>query len=228
MMPIMTPSSSHHSLRASVADASRRLAEAGLLIGTAGNVSARAGDHIALTPTGAVLADVKADEICVLTLDGTQIEGTLAPTSEAALHLGVYRAAPPEQVAAVVHTHAPRATALSLVIDELPVVHYQQLTLGGSIRVAPFHSFGSPELAAAVGAALDARSAAIMANHGAVTLGASLAAAVENALLLEWLCELYLRAASIGAPRALTPEQQASVIATAKRLGYGTTRQVQP
>ncbi len=228
MMPIMTSTSSLHTLRTSVADASRRLAAAGLLIGSAGNVSARAGDYVALTPTGAVLAEVEPDQICVLTLDGTQIEGELAPTSEAALHLGVYRVTPSGQVGAVVHTHAPRASAISLVLDELPVVHYQQLTLGGAIRVAPFHPFGSPELAAAVGAALDGRLAAIMANHGAVTLGGDLTAAVENALLLEWLCELYLRASSIGTPRTLTPEQQAGVIAAATRMGYGATRRVQP
>lgn len=222
----MTTTSHHYDLRASVAAASRTLAEHGLLIGTAGNVSARSGDVVAVTATGAVLADATVDDVTVVDLSGAVVEGSLAPTSELALHLGVLRAAPPDRVAAVVHTHAPKATALSLVLDELPVVHYQQLTLGGALRVAPFHAFGTPELAAAVGAALDGRLAALMANHGAVALGPDLAGAIENALLLEWLADLYLRAAVVGVPRPLDDAQQQAVIAHATRLGYGTTKRV--
>ncbi len=222
----MTTTSHHYDLRASVAAASRALAEHGLLIGTAGNVSARRGDVVAVTATGAVLADATVDDVTVVDLSGAVVEGSLAPTSELALHLGVLRAAPPDRVAAVVHTHAPKATALSLVLDELPVVHYQQLTLGGALRVAPFHAFGTPELAAAVGAALDGRLAALMANHGAVALGPDLAGAIENALLVEWLADLYLRAAVVGVPRPLDDAQQQAVIAHATRLGYGTTRRV--
>lgn len=222
----MTTTSHHHDLRASVAAASRTLAEHGLLIGTAGNVSARSGDVVAVTATGAVLADAAVDDVTVVDLSGAVVEGSLAPTSELALHLGVLRAAPPDRVAAVVHTHAPKATALSLVLDELPVVHYQQLTLGGPLRVAPFHAFGTPELAAAVGAALDGRLAALMANHGAVALGPDLAGAIENALLVEWLADLYLRAAVVGVPRPLDDAQQQAVIAHATRLGYGTTQRV--
>lgn len=222
----MTTTSHHYDLRASVAAASRTLAEHGLLIGTAGNVSARSGDVVAVTATGAVLADATVDDVTVVDLSGAVVEGSLAPTSELALHLGVLRAAPADRVAAVVHTHAPKATALSLVLDELPVVHYQQLTLGGALRVAPFHAFGTPELAATVGAALDGRLAALMANHGAVALGPDLAGAIENALLLEWLADLYLRAAVVGVPRPLDDAQQQAVIAHATRLGYGTTKRV--
>ncbi|MFI8631493.1 class II aldolase/adducin family protein [Microbacterium sp. NPDC077663] len=222
----MTTTSHHHDLRASVAAASRRLAEHGLLIGTAGNVSSRRGEVVAVTATGAVLADATVDDVTVVDLDGAVIEGSLAPTSELALHLGVLRSAPPERVSAVVHTHAPKATALSLVLDELPVIHYQQLALGGILRVAPFHAFGTPELAAAVGAALDGRLAALMANHGAVALGPDLAGAIENALLVEWLADLYLRAAVVGVPRPLDEAQQRAVIAHATRLGYGATKRV--
>lgn len=222
----MTTTSPHRDLRASVAHASRTLADHGLLIGTAGNVSARRGDVVAVTATGVVLGEATVADVTVVSLDGRIVEGDLAPTSELALHLGVLRSAPPERVSAVVHTHAPNATALSLVLDELPVVHYQQLVLGGALRVAPFHAFGTPELADAVGTALAGRLAALMANHGAVALGTTLAAAVENALLVEWLAELYLRAATLGIPRALDESQQHAVISHATRLGYGTTRPV--
>ncbi|WP_448060905.1 class II aldolase/adducin family protein [Cellulomonas hominis] len=219
----MTTSSSSAAVRVAVAATARRLAAAGLLPGTSGNLSARAGDLVAVTATGAVLADATPDLVTVVTLDGTPVEGDLAPTSELELHLGVYRAT---GLGAVVHTHAPMATALSLVLDELPVVHYQQLVLGGAVRVAPFAVFGSAELAAGVHTALDGRLAALMANHGAVALGADLAAAASNALLLEWLCSLYWHARALGVPRELSPDEQRAVVEVATRTGYGTTRRL--
>lgn len=223
----MTSTSDILELRTDVADAARALADRGLLIGTAGNVSARSGDLVALTATGAVLGELTPEQVTVVTLDGEVVEGEWAPTSEADLHLGVLRAAPAGRVGAVVHTHSRYATALSLVLDELPVVHYQQLVLGGALRVAPFEPFGTPALARAVGGALDGRLAALMANHGAVALGAGLAAAVENALLVEWLCELYWRARTIGEPRVLDGAAQRAVIEAATRRGYGTTQRIE-
>lgn len=207
--------------RAAVAAAARRLAAEGLLIGTAGNVSARVGDLVAVTATGAVLADATADEVSVVTLDGELVQGDLAPTSELGLHLMLLRR---PDAGAVVHTHSPMATALSLVLDELPCVHYQQLALGGAVRVAPFDVFGSAGLATSVSTALAGKRAALMANHGSVALGADLAQALENALLLEWCCGLYWRAKAIGTPQALTEGQQRAVVAEAQRTGYGATR----
>lgn len=212
------------SAREAVAAAGRRLAAEGLLIGTAGNVSVRVDDHIAVTATGAVLADSTADDVTVLDLDGNPVAGELAPTSELELHLGVYRRF---GAGAVVHTHSPMATALSLVVDELPCVHYQQLLLGGAVRVAPFAAFGTAELAEHVFTALEGKTAALMANHGAITFGTTLDQAVDNALLLEWACGVYQRAAAIGAPRVLTDTQQASVITAAVARGYGSTRRLE-
>ncbi len=120
--------------RAQVAAACARLAAQGLLIGTAGNVSLRCGDLVAVTATGAVLADVTADEVTVVDLAGGVVTGRYAPTSELGLHLDIYRTYGTQ---AVVHTHAPKATAIACVLDELPVIHYQQLLLGGATRVAP-------------------------------------------------------------------------------------------
>ncbi|NNH72602.1 class II aldolase/adducin family protein [Nocardia uniformis] len=211
--------------RAQVAAASRRLAEAGLLIGTAGNVSLRAGDLIAVTATGTVLADTTADQVTVVDLDGSVIAGNLAPTSELQLHLGIYREFP--SAGAVVHTHAPKSTAIGCVLDELPVLHYQQLLLGGVTPVVPFRPFGTLELATAVLNALQGKQAALLANHGAVTLAPTLDKAVEHALLLEWACTLYLDTAILGTPRELTPEQQQAVIEIALRTGYGTPKPVE-
>ncbi|MGW3144970.1 class II aldolase/adducin family protein [Streptomyces sp. NPDC001177] len=211
--------------RAAVADACRRLGAAGLLMGTAGNVSVRVGERVAVTATGAVLAQLTAGQVTVVDLDGKVVAGTLRPTSELELHLGVYRR---YGAGAIVHTHAPMATALSCVLDELPCVHYQLLALGGTVRVAPYATFGTPELAESVLRALEGRSAALMASHGALTHGPTLDKAVENALLLEWACGVYQHAAAIGTPRVLDEQQQRAVIEAAIARNYGTTLSVPP
>ncbi|MEV5912418.1 class II aldolase/adducin family protein [Streptomyces chartreusis] len=211
--------------RAAVAEACRRLGAEGLLIGTAGNVSTRVDDRVAITATGAVLAELTPDQVTVVDLDGTFLAGTLEPTSELDLHLGVYRR---YGTGAVVHTHAPMATALSCVLDELPCIHYQLLSLGGSVRVAPYATFGTPELAESVLTALDGRSAALMASHGALTHAPTLGKAVEHALLLEWACGVYQRAAALGTPRVLDEQQQLAVIEAALARNYGTTHPVPP
>ncbi|MEU2336865.1 class II aldolase/adducin family protein [Streptomyces sp. NPDC006654] len=210
--------------RAEVADVCRRLGAAGLLVGTAGNVSVRAGDRVAVTATGAVLAHLTADQVTVVDLSGKVVAGTLQPTSELDLHLGVYRR---HGAGAVVHTHAPMATALSCVLDELPCIHYQLLALGGAVRVAPYATFGTPDLAESVLTALAGRSAALMANHGSVTVGPTLDKAVENALLLEWACGVYQHAAALGKPRVLDEQQQLAVIEAAIARNYGTTQSLQ-
>ncbi|MET8453862.1 class II aldolase/adducin family protein [Streptomyces sp. NPDC005209] len=211
--------------RAAVADACRRLGAAGLLIGTAGNVSVRVGDRVAVTATGAVLAQLTAGQVTVVDLDGNVVGGRLRPTSELDLHLGVYRR---YGTGAVVHTHAPMATALSCVLDELPCIHYQLLALGGTVRVAPYATFGTPELAESVLTALDGRGAALMANHGAVTHATTLDQAVEHALLLEWACGVYQHAAALGRPRVLDEQRRRAVIEAALARDYGTTHPVPP
>jgi L-fuculose-phosphate aldolase len=210
-------------VREAVAYAARRLAAEGLLIGTAGNVSARVPgtDLLAVTATGAVLADCTAEHVSVVDPAGAVVEGGLAPTSELELHRAVYASA---DAGAVVHTHAPYATAVACVVDALPVLHYQQLLLGGELRVAPYATFGTPELAAHVAEALAGRSAALMANHGAVNHAATLHAAVEGALLLEWCARLFVNASRLGEPRPLTGEQQLAVVEAAIARSYGTTR----
>ena len=209
--------------RTEVAEACRRLAEERLVIGTAGNVSAKAGDDaIAVSPTGAILAELAPEQVSVVDLDGNLVKGDLEPTSELGLHLGIYER---YDAGAVVHTHAPMATALACVLDdELPCVHYSMLLLGGTVRVAPYETFGTPELAAAVLDALDGKTAALMANHGAITHAPDVAAALDRALLLEWACTVYWRATAIGQPKTLDEAQRQAVVAAAVERGYGTTR----
>jgi L-fuculose-phosphate aldolase len=201
-----------------VAASARRLAELGLTLGTAGNVSLRAEDRLLVTPTGAVLERVRTDEISVVDLDGRPVHGP-PPTSELALHVGAHRRFDP---GAVVHSHAPVATALASVLDELPAIHYQMVELGGSVRVARYATFGTRELAEVTLDAMDGRTAVLMSNHGTLTVGDDLDQAVDRAALLEWAATLYWRAASLGSPRTLDARELDAVRAQIAGRGYGS------
>jgi L-fuculose-phosphate aldolase len=213
--------------RQELAQACRQLAENGLLIGTAGNVSLRDGDRIFVTASGIELARCRSEDIVETSTTGAVLSGRFKPTSELGLHLAIYHAS---DARAVVHTHAPYTTAVACATKRfrtVPVVHYQQMLLGGELRIAPYETFGTPELAAAVVAALDGRAAALMANHGSVATGASLVKAVDNALLLEWLAALLLRVAQVTEPQPLTEEQQHAVVLQAINLSYGNPQENQ-
>ena len=203
-------------LRAEIAAVCGQLTAAGLVVGTAGNVSARAGDLVAVTPSGLDYDALTADLVGVHRLDGSPVQAPLQPTSELPLHLAVYAAT---GAAAVVHTHSPAATALSTLVDEVPPVHYYVALFGGPVAVAPYATYGTGELAANVAAALDGRTACLMANHGAVTIGPDLATAHSRAAYLEWLCDVCLRAAAAGTPRLLPPGEITRV--TEKIASYG-------
>jgi L-fuculose-phosphate aldolase len=208
----------HEGAREQVAAACARLAGEGLVVGTAGNVSMRAGDEIVVTPTGGVFGEMRADDMAVVDADGSPVEGPLGPTSELALHLLLYDRM---DAGAVVHTHAPYATALSCVLDEVPPVHYSMLMFGGSLKVAPYATFGTEELARNVESALEGRTACLMQNHGHVGYAHDLDTAVESALLVEWACTVYWRARAIGEPAALSGQQMQEVVEQVVRLGYG-------
>ena len=209
--------------REAVAAASRHLAEKGLVIGTAGNISARQGDLVAVTPTGADLSTVTAEMVTVIDLEGNVVDGDLAPTSEVPLHTGIYAAT---NALAITHAHAMASTALSCCFDELPPLHYSCLGLGGAPRTAAYATFGSEELARNVLEALQGRNAAMMQNHGSVAYGSKMAEAVERLELLEWLAELYWRAASMGTPHVLTDKDFEDIITAAIERGYGSLKKV--
>jgi len=203
----VTPGSCGEALRDAREDLvayGRRLAPDGLAIGTAGNLSCRVGDVVAITPRGVGYDFLSSGHICLVTLDGEPVEATLGPSSELPMHLSVYRGG---DAAAVVHTHSPYATTLGTLIDELPPIHYLISLLGGPVRVAPYATPGSPELADHMARALAGRSAVLLGNHGTITTGDTLDQAYSRALLLEWLCSLYYRARLLGEPRLLDLEE---------------------
>jgi L-fuculose-phosphate aldolase len=211
--------------RETLAAACRGVAASGYVVGTAGNLSLRVDDRVVITPTGGVLADLTAEMMAVVDLDGAMVDGDLAPTSELALHLSVYRST---ECAAVAHAHALASTAISCTLDELPPIHYTILELGGPIRVAPYATFGSDELAANVTVALEGRSAALMQNHGSVAHGRDIADACTRLAMVEWHAELYARSVGLGTPRVMTDAELEGVIMAAINMKYGLKKVADP
>lgn len=207
--------------REDVVRTARRMLAEGLVTGTSGNLSVRCGDAVLITPSSVDYTGLTPADLVLVGLDGTVRDAGKAdrlPSSELPLHLAVYASTP--DAAAVVHTHSRFATAVGLVLDELPAVHYAVNGLGGRVRVAPYATFGSAELAAGVAAALDGRTGALMRNHGAVTVGPTLAAAYDDTVRLEWLCELWWRARQVGEPALLTDDQLAAAREQARLRRY--------
>ncbi|MFF8440413.1 class II aldolase/adducin family protein [Streptomyces californicus] len=196
----------------------RRSAADGLVVGTSGNVSARVGELVLVTPSGVPYDRLGPEDAVGVDLAGRQVLGALKPTSELPLHLAVYRST---RAAAVVHTHAVHATAVSTLVTEVPVVHYAAALLGGPVRTAAYARYGTPELAEAMLEALRDRTGCLLANHGTVTYGDTLDQAYERTAQLEWLCRLWLTASSVpGRTPALLDEGQLAEVTQALK-GYG-------
>jgi L-fuculose-phosphate aldolase len=183
--------------RAEVAALCQRLVSEKLVVGTAGNVSIRVGDKVAISPSGFDYLSLTGDEVAVVDLAGNQIEGDYKPSSEVMLHLAIYNTSDHQSI---VHTHAVSSTALSLVVDQVPLSHYYSALFGGAIRVAPYATYGSADLAAGVQLAMKNRYGALMSNHGAVVASSSGAKAFELAQYLEYVCEIHLKAMATGSP----------------------------
>jgi L-fuculose-phosphate aldolase len=204
--------------RAAIVDFCRRMTADGLVVGTSGNISVRRDDLVAVTPSAMAYEDLRPEHVGVHHLDGRPVEATLAPTSEMPTHLAVYHAT---DARAVVHTHSPAATAVSTLVDELPLIHYNVAIFGGPVRVAPYATYGTADLATNVERALAGRTGCLLGNHGAIAVGDSLAKAYERARQLEWLCDVWLRARAAGEPRLLAPDEIERVVERLK--SYGVT-----
>jgi L-fuculose-phosphate aldolase len=204
-----------------IAEFGRRMTRDRLVVGTAGNLSIRVGDRLAVTPSGHAYDTLTPELVCVRHLDGSPVEGELAPTSELPFHQLIYRHT---DAAAVVHTHSTAATVVSTVVEELPCIHYILAVMGGPIRVAPYATFGTRELADNVLAAIEGRSGVLLANHGAIAYGPTIEVAYDRALYLEWVAEVWLRAHALPGftPRILQEADMAAVHAKIQGA-YGTT-----
>lgn len=206
-------------LRKEIIAAANAMSQSGLSPGKSGNVSARnAAGHILITPTGVPYADLKPQDIVALDINGAQLAGSLLPSSEWHFHLAVYRAR--SDVGAVVHTHSLHATALACANREIPAFHYMVAVAGGgSIRCAPYATFGTEALAEYAVTALAGRKACLLANHGQIALGETPAKALAMAREVETLASQYVAALQIGAPVLLDDAEMRRVLEKFKTYG---------
>lgn len=198
-------------LRQDLVETARTLNRSGLNQGTSGNVSVRDGEMVLITPTGVAFDVLTPADLVAIDLDGQVVAGAGKPSSEWRMHTGVYRARP--DVQAVVHVHPPHATALACLRHDIPPFHYMVAVAGGAtIRCARYATYGTQELADAATAALHERTACLLANHGLLALGATLAKARYVAQEVEVLAQQYLLACQAGQPVLLSKREMARVL----------------
>ena len=204
-------------LREQAVAAMRRLDALGMNRGSTGNLSLRQGDGMLITPTGMGADELGPGDLVWLGRDGTQ-RGHWQPSSEWHFHQAIYTERP--DLHAVVHTHSVHATALACLRRELPAFHYMVAVAGGdSVPCVPYSMFGTEALSAAVASAFRDREACLMANHGLVAAGPTLARAMKVAQEVESLCEAYLAALAVGEPVVLSGPQMQAVIERFRSYG---------
>ncbi|MCW3473749.1 class II aldolase/adducin family protein [Limobrevibacterium gyesilva] len=207
-------------MREAVAALYRELGARGLNVGNAGNASARHGAGMLITPTGIHGDTVTPEGVVEMTLEG-DVAGPGHPSSEWQMHAEIYRADPEAMV--IVHTHSDHATALACLNLPLPAFHYAVAGFGGDdVRIAPYVTFGTPELAHAAAAAIAGRTACLLANHGMICHGRDAAGALLTAVRLETLARQYLIARAAGTPRLLTPAEMAAAHERYRTYGQQT------
>ncbi len=206
-------------LREEIVEVAQAIDRAGFCPSKSGNVSARFRDGLLITPSGLPYAKTKAEDLIYLALDGAVLSGARKPSSEWPFHVEIYKARPDAQ--AIVHTHSPRATALASARRGIPAFHYMIALCGGAdVRCADYATFGTPELAANAVRALEGRKAVLLANHGVIALGATLAGAHTIVAEVENLAGQYLDLLAAGLEPVILDAAEMERV-SAKFAGYG-------
>jgi L-fuculose-phosphate aldolase len=203
--------------RQAIIDACRRMNALGINQGTSGNISVRHGDGLLITPTSTPYESMTPEQIVFMGMDGSHPHNQ-RPSSEWRFHLDILRSR--KDADAVVHAHPPYCTMLAIMGRSIPPVHYMIAAAGGdSIRCAPYATYGTPELSAHAVSALEGRTACLLAHHGMIAIGPSLAKAMWLAVEVETLARQYHGCLQIGEPPLLSSDEIERV--RVKMAGYG-------
>ena len=199
--------------------AAHKMQSLGLSPGRSGNISVRWKDGMLITASGILPGDFDAEtDIVFVDGAGKPAAGAKAPSSEWRFHLAIYEAR--ADAGAVVHCHSRFATALACAHMAIPAFHYMVAKArGADIPLAPYATYGTPELAGYAAAALAERNACLLANHGQIAIGAGLEDAVELAEEIEVLAAQYVTVRMLGEPVLLPAKEMALVVEKFK--GYG-------
>jgi L-fuculose-phosphate aldolase len=208
-------------LRQALVERCLELERLGINQGMAGNLSARSGESMLITPTGVPYDKMTGAMIARMPIetDYGVWSGPLAPSSEWRMHLDIMRARP--DVGAIIHTHAIHATALSLLHKPVPAVHYMIAAFGGpTIRCTNYAPFGTKELSDLAVEGLADRHGVLLGQHGMVATGSDLAEAMWRAVELETLAKMYILALSVGRPYVLPDAEVMRIVERFKFYGY--------
>ncbi len=212
------PSRASVQKRQSIIDACRAMNALGINQGTSGNISLREGDGLLITPTSMPYDLMKPADIVEMRLDGGVV-GAGRPSSEWRFHLDILRERP--DVNAVVHAHPNYCTTLAIMERGIPPIHYMIAAAGGdSIRCAPYATFGTAELSANAVEALKGRKACLLAHHGMIAVGASLANAMWLAVEVETLARQYVNCLQLGDPPLLSSQEIGTVMEKMSDYGH--------
>lgn len=208
--------------RAAVLACARAMSAGGLSPGRSGNVSRRWRSGMLITPSGMAYDATTAKDIVFVDADGTTPKGARKPSSEWRFHLAAYASRPDRH--AVVHAHSLHATVLACAHRPIPAFHYMVAAAGGSdIPCVPYATFGTEQLSRHVAGGLKHRDACLMANHGQIAIGTTLASALALAAEVEVLAEQYCKVLALGKPHLLDAAEMAVVLE--KFAGYGQKAQ---
>ena len=194
-----------------------KMNSSGLNQGTSGNLSVRHGDGLLITPSGVPYEELATRDIVFMKMDGSW-QHHYRPSSEWRFHLDILKAKP--EVNAVVHAHPIYCTALAIRRMEIPALHYM-IGIGGgnSIRCADYATYGTPELSHNALKALEGRTTCLLANHGLIATGPSLAKAMWLAIEVEALAKQYVLTLQLGGPVCLPDDEIERVIEKFKDYG---------
>ena len=204
-------------LRKQIVATALRMNELRINRGRSGNVSARAGEGFLVTPSGLPYEETNPEDIVAVTLAG-QASGPRQPSTEWRFHRDIYAAR--HEVGAIVHTHSTFATTLACLGRDIPAFHYMvAVAVGTDIRCAEYATFGTQALSDHALVALEARNACLLANHGMIAVGGSLADALALAVEVEALAEQYWRLLQIGTPNLLSDSEMDTVLEKFRTYG---------
>ena len=208
----------HLDLRQAIIDTALAMNARGINQGTSGNVSARVEDGFLITPSGMPYEDIRPEDIVEMAWDASYVGPR--PSSEWRFHRDILRNRP--DMAAIVHTHSCFATTLAGYGMDIPAFHYMVALAGGpTIRCARYATFGTQELSDNALEALEGRDACLLAHHGVIALGTTLARALALAVEVENLARMYVYAHTLGQPPILSDEEMARVMEQMRRKDYG-------
>jgi L-fuculose-phosphate aldolase len=214
-------------LRAAIIAQCRALNALGLNQGMAGNISARTGAAMLITPSAIPYDLMQPEMLAKMPLDGEYgvWSGRCKPSSEWRFHLDIMRARP--EVGAIVHCHATYATVLSMLHKPIPAAHYMIAAFGGPmVRCTPYAPYGTKELAELAVAGLEGRTGVLLGNHGMIATGASLEDAMWRASELETLAKMYYLALAAGQSVILSDDEIMHTVERFKGYGRGPEAEV--